>query len=229
MKVLFCDLETTGLDLEFAWILYDIKEETELDSFRCVLFGSEAKFLPMPKVVQEMHTKSGLFADCDEAGENETVWEASAAELATLEALHSFDIGRGDLIMAGFTPHFDRNFLAREMTYLHYRHLDVSTLRTLEKAWLGENQPKVDRHRAMPDCEEAIAELLRFKRMWPGHAGNTPARSVGFFVKGTARIARAFSTIRGTRSNSSRASVTTWLVQPAPVVEIVGSSPKETP
>lgn len=188
MKVLFLDLETTGLDwerdsiLEFAWILYDITEERELDRYQCVFFGGEARFLPMPKVVQEMHTKSGLFDDCVRANQEDSVIDCSDAELRTLHRIvDAHGIGRGELIMAGFTSHFDREFLAREMphldAYLHYRHLDVSTLRTLEKAWTGQNPEKVDRHRALPDCEEAIAELLRFKRMWsfgPGAPLVTP-------------------------------------------------------
>lgn len=181
MKALFLDLETTGLDstrdviLEVGAILYDIKEEKEI--FRASwLMATEvrARFSEMARVVYEMHEKSGLLAELDLGGPHGTL----DVERELLELLYSFGVKPGELVLAGFTPHFDRAFLRRYMSalnaYLHYRHLDVSTLRTLEKAWLGENPPKVDKHRALPDCEEAIAELLRFKRTYAGLIAPTP-------------------------------------------------------
>lgn len=181
MKALFLDLETTGLDstrdaiLEVGAILYDITEEKEMLRASWLMATEiRARFLPMAKVVYEMHEKSGLLEALDLGGTPGTF----AVERELFELLHSFKIKPGEIVLAGFTPHFDRAFLRRDMpaldAYLHYRHLDVSTLRTLEKAWFGENPPKVDKHRALLDCEEAIAELLRFKRTWPGLIAPTP-------------------------------------------------------
>jgi len=175
MKALFLDLETTGLDpdkdliLEVGAILYDIAEEKALWRSTWIVAPEGVCFAPMDKIVYEMHTKNGLFA---EMAANDDFTDMLDAEHEILDMLRDFELGPQQCIMAGFTPSFDRSFLRVEMEwlerYLHYRLLDVSTLRTLEKVWTGKNPEKIDRHRALPDCEEAVAELLRFKRMWPG-------------------------------------------------------------
>lgn len=172
MRVLFCDLETSGLNpdvdviLEVGAILYDIRQAKELWRGQWIVAGPEARFRPMDRVVHEMHTKSGLFdaADSDDGGHDLVV-----VEIEILEMLRDQGLGPQACIMAGFSPHFDRSFLRVEMPwlerYLHHRLIDVSTLRELTFAWTGSKPEKIDKHRAIPDCEEAIATLMTYRKL----------------------------------------------------------------
>lgn len=169
MIALFLDLETTGTDpksdriLEIGCILHDIASGEEIWRGSWLSGGVESRFLPMDPVVHAMHTASGLFDACDEA-------EPDWAELDILKSLHDRGHGPGTLRLAGFSPHFDRAFLREHMpllqNYLHYRNIDVSTLRTLTEAWVEKPASKVGKHRALADCEEAIEELGRYRKLW---------------------------------------------------------------
>lgn len=173
MKLLFLDLETTGLDpdediiLEVGCILYDIVEEKELWRSNFITAPPSARHAPMDKYVHEMHTKSGLFDTMIATGEDFN--DVFDTEHAIISALEMRGLGPQACIMAGFSPHFDRAFLRAKMhwleRYLHHRLIDVSTLRTLTHAWTGSKPDKVDKHRAIPDCEEAIATLMTYRKL----------------------------------------------------------------
>lgn len=173
MKILFLDCETTGTDpdvdiiLEVGCILYDIVEERELWRSLFITAPPEVRFAPMDKIVREMHTKSGLFDTMIATGDNFD--ELASVERIIMNALDMRGLGPQSCIMGGFSPHFDRAFLRVEMPwlerYLHHRLLDVSTLRELTFAWTGSKPDKVDRHRALPDCEEAIATLRSYRKL----------------------------------------------------------------
>lgn len=173
-KLLFLDLETTGLDperdhiLEFGWILYDIVEEKDYMSYSR-LFDRNARFARMDRVVREMHEKNGLLEAC-ERGEG-AFCDPGDAELDTLHALRAHGLKAGEVQLAGFSVHFDKRFLERHMpllhAYLHHRIVDVSTLRTLSKIWTGQVREKGDQHRVILDCLDAIAELREYRKLFP--------------------------------------------------------------
>ncbi len=173
-KLLFLDLETTGLDperdhiLEFGWILYDIVEEVEYASYSC-LFDRDARFARMDRFVCEMHEKNGLFEACERPEAFfRGHWEA---EIYTLRELHAQGLKAGEVQLAGFSVHFDKRFLEHHMphlhAYLHHRIVDVSTLRTLSKIWTGQAREKRDQHRVIPDCLDAISELREYRKIFP--------------------------------------------------------------
>lgn len=75
-------------------------------------------------------------------------------------------------VLAGNTVYMDKMFLMREtpsvMDHLHYRIVDVSSLKELVRRWCGQevvdNAPKKKiNHRAMDDIKESIEELKYYK------------------------------------------------------------------
>jgi oligoribonuclease len=169
MKLLFLDLETTGLTdddtiLEVGAILYDIKEAKEISRKQMLVrHHIKRQFLAMPRVVYDMHMKSGLLTEIGhELGTRDI-------EEAVIQMILNAGMSSGECIMAGFSPHFDRRFMRRLMpsleSFLHHRNIDVSTLRELTLAWTRSKPDKIDRHRAIPDCEEAIATLMSYRKL----------------------------------------------------------------
>ncbi len=80
----------------------------------------------------------------------------------------------GQAPLCGFSVHFDRAFLARYLPlidqWLHYRHVDISTLHTLTKLWWpdGAVERAESPHRAGPDVAAAIEAAHRYRRLlWP--------------------------------------------------------------
>jgi oligoribonuclease len=88
--------------------------------------------------------------------------------------------------MAGNSVHVDRTFLARWMPRLHacfhYRNVDVSTVKELARRWYPGLQPpkKAERHRALDDLRESIAELRFYREVIfrPPEEIRGPARDV---------------------------------------------------
>jgi len=168
MKLLFLDLETTGLldtdtILEVGAIIHDIVENREISRKQMLVRHTiRRQFLPMPRVVYDMHMKSGLLTEIGHEYGTHDVQEV------VIQMILDAGMSSGECIMAGFSPHFDRRFLRLHMpaleSFLHYRNIDVSTLRELTFAWTGSKPDKIDRHRAIPDCEEAIATLMTYRR-----------------------------------------------------------------
>jgi oligoribonuclease len=171
-RLVWIDLEMTGLDpmhdeiVEIAAIVTD-GELTELDAgVSFVVRPTDLAILEgMDPVVVAMHTESGLLADIPGGAPLE---EAGAAVLAYVRA-HVAEARRAPL--AGSSVYVDRGFLARYLpeldAHLHYRLVDVSTIKELARRWYPRayfNAPaKTGGHRALADIRESIAEL-RFYR-----------------------------------------------------------------
>jgi oligoribonuclease len=170
--LVWIDLEMTGLDpdtdviVEIATIITDGTLE-RIERGPDLLVAAPASALEqMPDVVRRMHTASGLLDEL--AHVDRTAQEAEAETLAFVRT-HVPDPGIAPL--AGNSVHADRMFLRRYMptleAYLHYRNVDVSTLKELARRWrpqLLEDAPaKSENHRALEDINESIAEL-RFYR-----------------------------------------------------------------
>lgn len=170
--LVWIDLEMTGLEpetdviVEIATIVTDGTLD-HIESGPDLLVAAPAAALEqMADVVRQMHTDSGLLDQLQHV--DRTAQEAEAETLAFLRA-HVPEPAIAPL--AGNSVHADRMFLRRYMptleAHLHYRNVDVSTLKELARRWrpqLLEQAPaKSERHRALEDINESIAEL-RFYR-----------------------------------------------------------------
>ena len=170
-RIVWIDCEMTGLDLatdalvEIACIVTD-SELVELDEgVSVVIRPPDAPLAAMLPVVLDMHTASRLL---DEIPHGTTLVAAEQAVLAYVRK-HVPEKGRAPL--AGSSVYVDRGYLARDMPeldgWLHYRLVDVSSLKELAKRWYPRvyfNSPdKHGGHRALADIRESIAELRYYR------------------------------------------------------------------
>jgi oligoribonuclease len=170
--LVWIDLEMTGLDpdadviVEIATIVTDGSLEHVVHGPDLVVAAPDAALDTMAEVVRRMHTASGLLDEIRST--DRTVAEA---EQATLDFVRGHVPEPSLAPLAGNSVHADRAFLRRYMptleAHLHYRNVDVSTLKELARRWrpdLIEQAPdKQERHRALDDIIESIVEL-RFYR-----------------------------------------------------------------
>jgi oligoribonuclease len=169
--MVWIDCEMTGLDLvndaliEVAALVTDSELNVLGEGVDVVIRPPDAALAHMPEVVREMHTASGLL---DELAGGVTLEEAEQAVLAYVRSQVP-EAGRAPL--AGNSVGTDRGFLARDMptleTYLHYRVVDVSSVKELARRWYPRayyNAPKkLGHHRALTDIRESIAELRYYR------------------------------------------------------------------
>ncbi|MCA9664063.1 MAG: oligoribonuclease [Myxococcales bacterium] len=169
--LVWMDLEMTGLDpereriIEIAALITDADLELVAEGPNLVVHQDDALLAAMDAWNTEHHTASGL-VDRVRAS---TVSEADA-EQQLLEFVSAHCAARS-APLAGNSVHQDRRFLARYMPklegYLHYRLVDVSTVKELARRWypeVFEKRPdKNTTHRALDDIRESVAEL-RFYR-----------------------------------------------------------------
>jgi oligoribonuclease len=170
--LVWIDLEMTGLDpdrdviLEIACIVTDGSLEEEIEGPNLVLHAADDQLTGMLPIVTEMHTKSGLIEDIPKS----TV-TAAMAERAVLEFIAEHVPEPLTAPLAGNSVHADRAFLRRYMPalddYLHYRIVDVSTIKELARRWYPEVVEQAPKkrggHRAMADIRESINELRYFR------------------------------------------------------------------
>ena len=162
----------TGLDpdtdviLEIACIVTNGNLDEIVEGPDLVLHATQAQLEGMVDIVVQMHTKSQLVNDV--ATSTLTVAEA---ERLVLEFISEHVPERFTAPLAGNSVHADRAFLRRYMPalndYLHYRIVDVSTIKELARRWYPEAANKAPRkhgdHRAMADIRESIEELRYFR------------------------------------------------------------------
>lgn len=162
------DLEMTGLDpaqnviVEIATLITNNQLEIIAEGPSLVIQASEGDLAKMDPFVLEMHTKSGLL---EEIRKSEVTLEEAGK--ATLDFLQSH-ISEGKAVpLAGNSIGTDRRFLARWLpeieNFLHYRCVDVSSIKELAKRWFPEvleHAPKKNGgHRAMDDIKASVMEL----------------------------------------------------------------------
>lgn len=168
-RILFLDLETTGLDpdrdqiLEVGGILVD-PDLQELGRLHYLI--DPPRTTHMLETIG-MHRSSGLIKAMYEEGTGPIY----TAEESILEYLAGeMRITTRSLEIAGFSIQFDRSFLRVHMPRLHgwlsHRMIDVSTLRALQRRWVGQPRKQNQAHRAIADCEEAIAELRTYRHLF---------------------------------------------------------------
>jgi oligoribonuclease len=166
--LVWADIETTGLDrrndviLEVAVIITD-DALNEIASYEGVTCGARYRRLEdLAPVVQEMHTKSGLWRQsrCCSTTLHEMDWI-----LSVFLQKH----GAVGAPLAGASVHFDRALIAKDFpnthARLHYRNLDVSTFHETAKRFWPEIHatapPKRLAHESMKDIRESI-DYLRY-------------------------------------------------------------------
>lgn len=167
--LVWIDMEMSGLDpdacriLEIATIITDARLEIIAEGPDLVVHQPDAVLAAMDEWCTRHHGESGLTDQVRASSTSE-----AEAERQTLEFLARFT-QPGTSPLCGNSVHQDRRFIARYMpgldAFLHYRLVDVSTLKELSRRWYPEVKapPKRETHRALDDIRESIAEL-RFYR-----------------------------------------------------------------
>ncbi len=166
------DLEMTGLDpdrhviVEIATLITDDNLELIAEGPDLVIHQPPEAMAFMDDYVREMHTRSGLLALIEAS-------TISAAEAAaeTLAFLRTHIPEASTVPLCGNSIGTDRRFLAKWFpeieNHLHYRSVDVSTIKELAKRWnpaaLATAPRKARGHRALDDIRESLTEL-RFYR-----------------------------------------------------------------
>jgi oligoribonuclease len=166
------DLEMTGLDpatntiVEIATLLTDDDLNVIAEGPDLVIKTDPDALAAMGDVVRTMHTRSGLLAAVDAS--TTTLPEAGQATLAFLRQ----HIAEARTVpLCGNSIGTDRRFLAAYLPevedYLHYRSVDVSTVKELARRWYPETYAAAPRkaggHRAMDDIRESVAELAYYR------------------------------------------------------------------
>jgi oligoribonuclease len=170
-RLVWIDCEMTGLDIqrdaliEISCLVTDA-ELNLLDEGVDVIIKPPAEALAgMPEVVREMHTASGLLA---ELPSGITVAEAQDIVLGYVRG-HITEPNKAPL--CGNSIATDRWFIARDMPeldgYLHYRMVDVSSIKELARRWFPRtyfaSPAKHGGHRALADIKESVQELRYYR------------------------------------------------------------------
>src|SRR4051812_417689 len=162
----------TGLDLakdaliEIAVLVTDGNLKVLGDGVDVVIHASDDALAGMPDVVREMHAKSGL----TDAVRASTVDMATAQQMV-LDHVREFVPEPRVAPLAGNSIGTDRGFIARDMAeldqHLHYRMIDVSSVKELCRRWFPRvfyaKPEKGLAHRALADIEESIRELAYYR------------------------------------------------------------------
>jgi oligoribonuclease len=169
-SLVWVDLEMTGLDpaectiIEIATLVTTDQLELVAEGPSIVIHQSDETLARMSEAVRAMHTKSGLL----ELVRCSSVSLEQAAH-ATLEFVRQHCAAQSALL-CGNSVWKDRSFLDRYMPelsrYLHYRIIDVSSVKELARRWYGPScrpPTKADHHRALDDIRESIAELAWYR------------------------------------------------------------------
>ncbi|MHC4841016.1 MAG: oligoribonuclease [Planctomycetota bacterium] len=169
MKLIWIDLEMTGLEpstdviLEIAAIVTgpDLEPIVEVED---VVWQPAETLDRITPFVREMHTQNGLL---DRVRDSQVSCADAERNVLRVIAEHC-KLGEG--VLAGNSIHQDRRFLTKYMPtlegYLHYRQVDVSTLKVLSREWYPELEKfgKANKdHTALADIRESIKELKFYR------------------------------------------------------------------
>ena len=187
-RLVWVDCEMTGLDVgvdeivEIAVVVTDSQLKPLHPGFSAVIKPNNSALEHMNDFVREMHTSSGLITELD-AG-----LPLAEVETMVLDYIHEHVPEGQKAPLAGNSIGTDRTFLARYMprfdAALHYRVVDVSSLKELARRWYPRvyfNAPAKDgNHRALADIHESIRELDYYRRAMlvpePGPSGDAAAK-----------------------------------------------------
>lgn len=173
-RIVWIDLEMTGLDIhehtivEVAALITDADLNVLGEGVDVVVHASEEELGRMNEFVTNMHESSGLLAEIRES--KVTLKEA---EDAVLELITKHCDSEHPAPLAGNSIGTDRGFIREYMPRLdealHYRMIDVSTVKELARRWAPRvyyHQPEKDMsHRALADIVESVRELDFYRRV----------------------------------------------------------------
>jgi oligoribonuclease len=172
-RLVWIDCEMTGLDLardaliEVAVVVTDPDLMALDDGLDIIIHTADDVLDTMVPYVRDMHASSGL----TEAVRASTV-TLGEAETAVLDYVRRHIPEARSAPLCGNSIATDRGFLIRDMPvldeYLHYRMIDVSSIKELAKRWyprVYQSQPEKGlAHRALADIRESIQELQYYRR-----------------------------------------------------------------
>ncbi|MGB3734906.1 MAG: oligoribonuclease [Ilumatobacter sp.] len=170
--LVWMDLEMTGLDhtsdviVEIATLITDDDLNIIAEGPDLVVHTTDEQLADMDPFVVNMHTKSGLL---DQITASTITLEAAGAE--TLAFIKEHVPEERSVPLCGNSIGTDRRFLAAYLPeieeYLHYRSIDVSSVKELVKRWypdLDANRPRGQgSHRALDDIRESVRELVYYR------------------------------------------------------------------
>lgn len=171
-RIVWADCEMTGLDpdqhvlVEIAVIVTDAQLNPLDEGIDLVIHATEDQLSRMDDFVRKMHGSSGLTEQI-----RESQISLAEAERQVLEYMKKFVPVARMAPLAGNSIGTDRTFIARYMPdlneYLHYRMIDVSSVKELARRWyprVYNGQPeKGMAHRALADIKESIRELAYYR------------------------------------------------------------------
>jgi oligoribonuclease len=168
-NIAFLDLEMTGLSPERdviiqAALIITNKDLEPLDEYVCDIWQPDEALAVMSPFVRDMHDKNGLIERV--RASRIDVREAERQLLSRISALCPHPA-----VLAGNSVWVDRMFLMRYMPavagFLHYRMIDVTSVRLLVDRWVGPsgtfNKPSAGEHDALVDTRNSIAELRHYR------------------------------------------------------------------
>ncbi|MDQ1445023.1 MAG: oligoribonuclease [Acidimicrobiaceae bacterium] len=171
--LVWMDLEMTGLDpgrdviVEIATLVTDDQLDVVAEGPDLVVAAPEDRLAGMQDVVRKMHAKSGLL---DAISASTLTLEDAGAQ--TLAFIKEHVPEARTVPLCGNSIGTDRRFLAAYLPeveeYLHYRSIDVSTVKELARRWyppevLAGAPEKKGGHRALDDIRESVAELRYYR------------------------------------------------------------------
>ena len=171
VPLIWIDCEMTGLNLptdalvEIAVLVTDDNLNPVGDGVEVVIKPPANALAQMSDFVRQMHTDSGLLPLLEHGT------TLSQAEELILEYLAKSGVPAGKAPLAGNSLWLDRNFIARDLPrvnqYLHYRSVDVSSIKEIAKRWYPKAYfaapEKSGNHRALGDVRDSIAELAHYR------------------------------------------------------------------
>jgi oligoribonuclease len=170
-RLVWIDCEMTGLDLdadaliEVAALVTDFDLNVLGEGVDVVVKPPAGALEQMEEIVRRMHTDSQLLAELDSG------MTLEEAEILVLDYVKTHVPEPGKAPLAGNTVGTDRMFLSRDMrkleSYLHYRIVDVSSIKELARRWYPKvyfaAPKKSGNHRALADIRESIEELRYYR------------------------------------------------------------------
>lgn len=170
-NLIWLDMEMTGLDpinnviIEVAVVITDAQLNILDQSESYAISQPQSELAKMDKWNVGTHTGSGLV----ERVKNDSV-ELNFAEDEIIKLVKKY-VNKGISPLCGNTIHQDRKFITRYMPkfdeYLHYRNIDVSTIKELAKRWYPDVASKFEKHnkhQALADIIESIEELKYYRK-----------------------------------------------------------------
>ena len=170
-NLIWVDCEMTGLNLkkdvlvEIAVLVTDSQLNILGEGIDLVIKVEQESLDGMGDFVREMHTASGLLLEIPNGV------SLPQAEEKILEYLKKYAPDAGKSPLAGNSVSVDRNFIARDLPlfneYLHYRTIDVSSIKELARRWYPRvyfaAPKKTGNHRALGDIQDSIEELEYYR------------------------------------------------------------------